>query len=180
MGEYYILRAERNAKLAEVHGPVDATGEPFPEFQKVDPGSRGTCHCVDKRTRLADCVHCITKLIISERAAEIFQKFRMPEGTVFLPAEVCARNGKSIGQLVAVMIPEIVEAVDLTASKFKELTGGMPHYFTAPPVVRAADLKGLDVVQSHYITQCLCSGKLKCEIEKEGLTNFTFEPVVVK
>ena len=145
MDEYYILKAGDNEHFAEVHGPVDASEEPFPDFQRVDPGDHGTCRCVDKRTRLADCVYCVTKLIVSERAAEVFQRFLMPEGTVFLPVDVCARNGKSLGKMVAVLIPEFVEAVDLAASQFKELTKGMPHYYTAPPVVRAAELMGLDV-----------------------------------
>jgi hypothetical protein len=178
--EYHIVRAGRNAELAEVHGPVDAMGEPFPDFQKVDPRAHGTCDCVDKRTRLADCVYCITDLIISQRAAEVFEKFLVPEGTTFLPVDVCARNGKPLAKLVAVMMPEIVEALDLAASKFKELTKGTPHYFTEPPVLRAAALGGLDLLMCLWVPSYLCSGRLRREIEKEELTNFAFEPVVVK
>ncbi len=178
--EYFIVKAADNERFAEVHDPLNAMGKPFPTFQRVDPGERGTCRCVGKQTRLADCVYCVTDLIISQRAADVFKRFLVPEGTTFLPVDVLARNGKPVGSLVAVMIPKFVDAVDLAASEFKELTKGMPHYFTAPPVLRAAELKGLDLLVCLYLPGWLCSSRLRHETEKEELTNFAFEPVVVK
>jgi hypothetical protein len=78
------------------------------------------------------------------------------------------------------MIPECVEALDLKASQFKSYAGGEPLYFTAPPVVRGADLKGLDLLICLSIPKYLCSGRLKRAIEQAELTNFVFSPVVVK
>lgn len=180
MEEYYILKPADDEQFAELHDPLDSLGEPFPTFERVDPSARATCCCVDRRTRLADCVYCLCCFYISERAAEIFKRFSAPEGTVYLPVDVFATNGKAVGRMVAVMIPEFVDAVDLEASRFESYTNGMPRRFTVTPVLQRAKLKGLDLLICLYLRGLLCSGELKREIEKEELMNFTFEPVVVK
>lgn len=180
MDEYYILNPADDERFAELDDPCDSHGELFPDFQRVDPDARGTCCCVDRRTRLADCVYSLCSFYISERAAEVFKRYSAPEGTVYLPVDVFASKGKPVGRMVAVMIPEWVEAVDLEASRFESYPDGMPECFTAPPVLQAVKLQGLDLLDCLFLRGLLCSGKLKREIEKEGLTNFTFEPVVVK
>lgn len=179
MEEYFRLRDGDNKQLAEVHCPVDISGEPFPSFQRVDIGARAICHCIDGRTGLADCIHCVTDLIVSERAAEAFKRFLLPDGTQFLPVDVIAEDGRKLHAMVAVLFPELVTAVDLRASKYKELVHGIPWYFTEPPVVEAAALRGLDLLMCSWVL-CVCSGRLRREIEMEELTNFAFEPVVLK
>jgi hypothetical protein len=180
--EYFRLRSSNNQRFAEVHNPDDAQGEPFPMFKPVPPGVRGTCRCVDRRTRLAgaDCIYCVTDLIISERAASVFKRANLAEGTTFLPVDVVARDGKHLGTMVCVMFPELIlNIVDLEASKYKNFSNGRPWYFTEPPVVHGAALGGFDLLFADWVLY-VCSGRLKREIEKEGLTGFTFEQMVVK
>ena len=179
MDEYYMIAASDNERFAELHDPLDATGRPFPDFQGIASTTPATCRCVDGRTRLADCVYSVSTFYISERAVEVFRRFHLPEKTAFLPVDVLTRDDKPLGKVVAVLLPEIVDVVDLAASQYKELTRGIPHYFTAPPVVRAGTLGGLDFLMGFHV-HYLCSGELRREIEKEKLTNFAFEPVVLK
>ena len=177
--KYFTLSAAYGRRVAEVHCPVDASGEPFPSFQRVPVGARGTCRCVDRRTGFADCIRSVPDLIVSQRAAEVFKKFLLQEGTDLLPVDVIGRNGKALFPMVAVLFPKPVEAVNLRESKYKQLTEGIPWYFTEPPVLEAAPLCGLDLLLC-YSVRYICSARLRREIEKEELTNFAFEPVVVR
>jgi len=180
MDEYFRLGAGQSQRLAELGGPIDAQGNPFPMFKPVPPDARGTCRCVDSRTRLADCLYCVSNFIISERAASVFGKLNLAEGTTFLPVDIVARNGLTkLGKMVCVMFPELVQAVDLVASRYREITKGIPWYFTEPPVVHAANMRGLDLLECGWLNT-VGSGRLKREVENEGLTNFTFEEMVVK
>jgi hypothetical protein len=78
------------------------------------------------------------------------------------------------------MFPELVEALDVEASEFAKLSDGTPFYwYCTKAVVRAPALRGLDLAFCASILY-VCSGRLKREIEKEGLTGFTFEQMVVK
>jgi hypothetical protein len=177
--EYYRLRASQNQRIAEPDSPVDAQGKVFPLFKPIERGARGTCRCVDRRTRLAgaDCIYCVADLIISERAANVFKRANLAEGTAFLPVDVVARDGGKLGEMVCVMFPELVEAVDLEASEYVKHSDGTPWYFTKPAVYGAA-LRGLDLVFCASLLY-VCSGRLKREIEKEELTGFMFEKMVV-
>jgi hypothetical protein len=178
--EYFQLSASQNQRIAEVLGPGDAQGEPFPMFKPIAPDARGTCRCVDSRTRLADCVYCCSAFIISERAANVFKRANLAAGTTFLPVDVVGRDGKHLGTMVCVMFPELVlNVVYLEASKYKTFSNGRPWYFTEPPVVHGAALRGLDLLFVDWVLY-VCSGRLKREVEKEELTGFAFEPMVVK
>ena len=82
--------------------------------------------------------------------------------------------------MVAVMIPEIADALDLEASKFKTLCHGTPLFFIGPPVLHREKLGGFDLLMCLHVSDWLCSGRLRSAIEEEELTNFSFKPVVAK
>jgi hypothetical protein len=174
-----MLAATENQRFAEVHGPADSQGKWFPNIGIVDPSARGICRCVDRRTRLADCVYSVTALVISERAASIFKNLNLADGTAFLPVDVIAKDGRSLATMACVLFPMRVKAVDLEASKYEKLSGGIPWYFTEPPVVRAAALREIDLLMCESV-HWVCSGRLKREVEKHELSNFAFEPLVLK
>ena len=88
MDTYHILAASDDQGYAELNDPCDSRGELFPDFVRVDPRAYASCRCTDRRTRLADCVYSVSSLYISERAAEVFKRFSVPEGTAYLPVEV--------------------------------------------------------------------------------------------
>ena len=81
--------------------------------------------------------------------------------------------------MIAVLFPKLVKAVNMLESKYKELTTGIPWYFTEPPVLDAAALVGFDLLLCDSVAY-VCSARLHNEIEKEELTNFAFKPVVVR
>jgi hypothetical protein len=175
--EYYRLRAGQNRRLAEVQSAIDAQGEPFPEFRPFDSAARGTCRCIDKRMQLADCLYCVSSFIVSERAATVFRRLSLPEGMAFLPVDVVGKDGSKLAEMVCLMFPELVEALNLEASEYQRYIDGSPWYFTKP-AVHVEKLKGLDLLLCSSILY-VCSGRLKREIEKEELTNFKFEKMVV-
>ena len=58
---------------------------------------------------------------------------------------------------MAVMIPEIVDAVDVEESQFESLSNGMPRGFTAPPVLQWDKLRGFDLLMCLHVNDWLCS-----------------------
>jgi hypothetical protein len=200
MQDYFILSLSNDEHFARLGNPVNELGEYFSDYQiyvdrltacpgyelgkpyidvpLYDTSVHAYCHCRDKRKRLGDCVKCNGDLIVSEKAAKIFQRFSIQKGATFLPVDVIAKDRSNLGKFVAVMFAKPLNAVDLKASKYEELCYGMPWRFLETPIVKADVLHGLDLLYSsiiHYV----CSGKLKCEIERDGLINFAFQELVV-
>jgi hypothetical protein len=180
MTQYFILKAGTERDFAEVQSPVDQSGNPYSYQQVITQGDRGKTTTVDERIKLADCIKCVTTLVVSERASEVIAEFKLPAKTVFLPIDVRNEAGVLIGPAIAIIFNEILDVVNIDESPHKKLANGGFWYFTGTPVVSQCAMQDdLDLLKAIYLP-VLASERLKNAIVKAKLSNFTFQPVVIR
>jgi len=116
-------------------------------------------------------------LILSDRIASLEQGLRLPKKTTFQEISVVGPDAKQIGQAVAVLFEEHLDAIDVGASECEMLTETMPWYFTGPPVVRSSALVDFDLASCIHVTR-LCSEDMRDVLTKANATNIRFKECI--
>lgn len=173
---YFRIDVSNKSRCVFVYTPADAegqcvvSGKELPDF--CSPLVSGLVF--PAQTRIPDLIPSMTDLLtLSCRGAQVFQGFRYPSGTRFLPASI-VRENIPFGQCVCVYFPQFVEAVDNERSQFKYLAG-IPVHATVP-VLKQSEVGEWDLMHILYIG-VVCSEELKNAVEEAQLSNFAFQEI---